>query len=130
MAAKFQPAPACTGRSGTVARVAGNTNLSPCRRPADMVGDENTAGEQEAEEQPLTKRQRKRAKQLEEERLRMAEQRQLADPAPQSALEFERLVCLLCMSATVTLRKDAALLHLGMSAQLLDHPSCLGPCGL
>ena len=59
--------------------------------PEDVVGC-HPADEQEAEDQPLTKRQRKRAKQLEEERVRTAEQRQLANPAPASALEFERLV--------------------------------------
>ena len=58
----------------------------------------HAAGEQEAEERPLTKRQRKRAKQLEEERIRTAEQRQLSQPAPESALEFERLVCFLTLS--------------------------------
>ena len=55
-------------------------------------------GEHDAEERPLTKRQRKRAKQLEEERIRTAEQRQLSQPAPESALEFERLVCFLTLS--------------------------------
>ena len=42
--------------------------------------------------QPLTKRQRRRAKQLEEERIRAAEQRQLQQPGPQSVLDYERLV--------------------------------------
>ena len=55
-------------------------------------------GEHDAEERPLTKRQRKRAKQLQEERIRTAEQRQLSQPAPESALEFERLVCFLTLS--------------------------------
>ena len=39
-----------------------------------------------------TKRQRKRAQADEEERVRAAELRQLSNPAPQSALDFERLV--------------------------------------
>lgn len=50
------------------------------------------ADEEDDGERPLTKRQRKRAKQAEEERIRAAEQRQLEHPAPQSVLEFERLV--------------------------------------
>ena len=50
------------------------------------------AEEPEEEVQPLTKRQRKRAKQLEEDRIREAEQRQLAQPSPQSVLDHERLV--------------------------------------
>ena len=50
------------------------------------------ADEEDDRERPLTKRQRKRAKQAEEERIRAAEQRQLEQPAPQSVLEFERLV--------------------------------------
>ena len=39
-----------------------------------------------------TKRQRRRAKADEEERVRAAELRQLSNPQPQSALDFERLV--------------------------------------
>jgi hypothetical protein len=40
----------------------------------------------------LNKRQRRAAKRAEEERVRAAELRQLRDPAPQSQLDFERLV--------------------------------------
>ena len=50
------------------------------------------ADEAGGEVQPLTKRQRKRAKQLEEDRIRAAEQRQLQQPSPQSVLDYERLV--------------------------------------
>lgn len=45
---------------------------------------------------PLTKRQRRRAKVEEEARVRAAELRQLQAPAPQSATDFEKLVCLKC----------------------------------
>lgn len=51
-----------------------------------------TCTEDKGKEAPLTKRQRKRLKQAEEERVRAAELRQLNQPAPESAGDFERLV--------------------------------------
>ena len=65
------------------------------------------ADEEDDREHPLTKRQRKRAKESEEERIRAAERRQLEHPAPQSVLEFERLVrspLLLCDHTIMLIR--------------------------
>lgn len=76
----------------------------PCPRKAGCC----CTDEEEQGEQPLTKRQRKRAKQAEEERVRAAEQRQLAHPAPQSTLEFERLVRNTAVLACVQFHRKVA----------------------
>lgn len=48
-----------------------------------------------AADKALTKRQRRRLKAVEEERIRAAEARQLQQPPPESEVDFERLVRLL-----------------------------------
>ncbi len=54
--------------------------------------NEFCAGDDVAHDKALTKRQRRRLKAEEEERIRAAEARQLQQPPPESEVDFERLV--------------------------------------
>jgi len=71
---------------------------------AGAAAPEQDAGGQAGAAPPPTKRQRRRAKAEEEARVRAAELRQLAAPAPQSAGDFEKLAraprCPSCCAGT------------------------------